>query len=60
MKKYKAALFIAARYAYQDEVVDPHMEDSMIGEDCEFATREEWIQARVAEWLEEAELEAAK
>ena len=58
MKKYyKAALFIAAKAAYDNEVVDTQMVDSMIGKDCDFATREEWIEARVTEWLEEAELE---
>lgn len=58
MRKYKAALFIAAKAAYQDEVIDTDMEDSTVGEGGDFETKEEWIQARVDEWLEEAELSA--
>jgi len=58
MKKfYKTALYIAAKEAYKSEVVDTEMADSIIGEDGYFSTPEEWIEARVTEWLEEAELE---
>ena len=55
-KYYKGALYIAAEYAFNDEVVVPDMIDSVIGKDCDFETKEEWIQARVDEWLEEAAL----
>lgn len=56
-KSYKKALYIAAQVAYENEVVDTQMVESMIGKDCDFATKEEWIQARVEEWLEEAALQ---
>jgi len=56
MKYYKDALYIAAEQAYQAEVVKTEMEPLVIGEDYHFANKEEWIAARVQEWLEEAEL----
>lgn len=57
MKYYKDALYIAAAYAYESEVVQPEMEQLIIGEGKGFETRREWIEARVEEWLEEAEIE---
>ena len=48
LARYKAALRIAAEYAYEDEVVQPLMED-LIEE-----TKEEWIDDRMQEWWEEA------
>lgn len=58
MKKYyKTALYIAAKAAYQSEVVDTEMVELLIGKDNDFATPEEWIETRVTEWLEEAELD---
>ena len=56
MKYYKDALYIAAEYAYKDEVVDCDMEEITIGDGKDFANKEEWIAARVQEWLEEAEM----
>lgn len=43
MKYYKDALYIAAASAYKDEVVDTDMEYLLIGEDGDFATKEEWL-----------------
>ena len=54
MKYYKDALYIAANYAYNEEVVLPDMEDLTIGDGKDFASKEEWVAARVQEWLEEA------
>ena len=59
MKYYKDALYIAANYAYNEEVVLPEMEELTIGEGKDFASKEEWIAARVQEWLEEAAIERA-
>jgi len=57
MKYYKTALYIAARYAYEEEVVRPGMVENIIGENEDFATKEYWVDARVQEWLDEAEIE---
>lgn len=57
MKYYKDALYIAARDAYDEEIVRTGMEELSIGEGKDFASKDEWIAARVQEWLEQAELE---
>jgi hypothetical protein len=49
---WKLALYIAAAVAYESEVLDTQMEQLMIGEGLEFASREDWIEQRVDEWLE--------
>ena len=59
MKYYKDALYIAANYAYNEEVVLTDMEDITIGDRKDFASKEEWIAARIQEWLEEAAIERA-
>ena len=59
MKYYKDTLYIAANYAYNEEVVWPDMEDITIGDDKNFSSKEEWIAARVQEWLDEAAIERA-
>jgi hypothetical protein len=60
MKYYKDALYIAARYAYTEEVVRPEMVEIVIGTGKEFETAQDWIEARMQEWLDEAALERAK
>jgi hypothetical protein len=59
MKYYKDALYIAAERDYEDEVLDSGMEPLIVGEDKGWASRKEWIQARVKEYIEEAALERA-
>ena len=54
MKYYKDALYIAAGYAYHEEVEACDMEEITIGDGKDFASKEDWINARVQEWLEEA------
>jgi hypothetical protein len=56
MKYYKNALYIAAKAAYKDEVIDTGMFSLTIGDDEEFATAQDWIDARVQEWLDDAAL----
>jgi hypothetical protein len=60
MKHYKKALELAAEEAYKNEVLDTGMRDLVIGEGKDFTTAEEWKQARMQEWLEQAEIELAK
>ncbi len=60
MKYYKDALYIAAEEAYKSEIVDTDMVWATIGEDNDFATKEEWIKARIDEWLEQAAIERLK
>ena len=50
----KAILHVAAEEAYQREVVEPLMEPHIIGEGKECASKEDWIQARIAGWVLEA------
>lgn len=59
MKYYKDALYIAANYAYKEEVILPGMEELTIGDGKDFASKEEWIAARVQEWLDEAAIKRA-
>ena len=56
MNYYKDALYIAADYAYLEEVIMPDMEHITIGENGEFASKKEWIASRVQEWIDEARL----
>lgn len=51
------ALRIAAIEAYQSEVVETEMVSLLIGPRERWANSEDWIQARVRGWLEEADLE---
>lgn len=53
---YKTALRIAAEQAYQNEIVDTQMEQSLIGEDKEYADKEDWIGSRMMEWIAESRL----
>lgn len=55
MRSYIQALYVAAQEAYESEVVQPDMEWSIIGESGDYDSKAEWIEARVAYWLEEAE-----
>jgi hypothetical protein len=57
MKYYKDALYIAARQAYREEVVLPEMVELTIGKGLDFETAQDWIEARMQEWLDDAELE---
>ena len=56
---YKEALRVAAEQAYKDEVIDTCMEELIIGEDNDFYDKQDWIACRMAEWLEEAEINRA-
>lgn len=60
MKYYKDALYIAAKAAYREEVVLPEMTNFVVGKGKEFETEQDWIEARVQEWLEEAAIERSK
>ena len=51
---YKDALYLAAEYAYKEEVVDTGMVEHIIGEWKDYESKEDWISSRVDEWLEEA------
>lgn len=52
----KQALKFAADEVYYDEVVRTGMEDIVIGQGCDFVSKEEWILAKIAEWLSAAEI----
>lgn len=54
VEQLRTALRIAAEAAYQSEVADTLMETLMIGKDKVFASRDEWVESRIQEWLEEA------
>jgi len=53
MAIYKKALRVAAEHAYKNEVVETDMERHIIGSRCEFESKEDWIEAKEEEWLEE-------
>ena len=53
-KSYKRALLIAAEEAYKSEVVDTGMVEHYIGEWHDYASREDWIECRIQEWLDES------
>ena len=50
---WKKIAYLAAEYAYEDEVIDTGMYSLVIGCDEDFATKEEWIDARIQEWKDE-------
>lgn len=45
------ALKKAAEEAYKSEVLDTGMLDSWIGTDKEYASKEDWMEQRIEEWL---------
>lgn len=45
---------IAAEEAYQREVIDTLMEESIIGEGKEYHHKEDWLQSKVDGWFTEA------
>lgn len=49
------ALERAAIDVYQYEVVDPEMEDIIIGKDGEYETPEDWIKGKIKLWIEVVE-----
>ena len=46
------ALVIAAEDMYKAEIVDTEMEDALIGIGRDYSSEEEWIEERIAIWLE--------
>lgn len=56
MKSYKKALTIAAREAYNSEVIETGMVEHIIGNGKDYATALEWIEERISYWLEQAEM----
>lgn len=52
----KQALKIAAEEKYYDEVVRTEMEAMVIGQGCDFVSKEEWVLAKILEWLTAAEI----
>lgn len=50
----RAALRLAAVEAYKAEVIHTDMQSVVIGEDKDYATADEWMDARIDEWLGEA------
>lgn len=55
VERLRKALRCAAIQAYQSEVVEPQMADLIIGRDLEFADKDDWIEQRIAEWLDSAQ-----
>jgi hypothetical protein len=52
---WKKALYFAAEQAYKNEVVDTIMEDLWVGEGKMYDSKEDWVEQKVNEWLEESE-----
>lgn len=50
---WKKLVYHAAEQAYIDEVVRTGMEQHYIGEWNEFSSKEDWIESRVQEWIED-------
>lgn len=48
------ALQIAAEDFYQSEVVDTEMEELMIGQGQDYANKQEWLEAKIEEWMDAA------
>lgn len=51
LAQYEKALKKAAKEAYQEQVVDTDMVHNTIGENNDFATKEDWIEEKMEEWL---------
>lgn len=56
--RFRLALWVAAEDAYAKEVVQPAMEDLWIGAGKEYSSKQEWIEMRCEDWLEEADARA--
>ena len=52
MTNYIKALYFAALEAYEQEVVYPDMEESVIGEHGEYTSKKEWLESKMTYWLE--------
>ena len=52
IEKLESALSAAAQEAFENEVVDTQMTDNVIGNNCEFSSKEEWIASKIEEWTE--------
>lgn len=50
---WKKALYKAAQELYESEVLDTGMYQLLIGEDLEFSSKQEWIDSKVEEWLQD-------
>jgi hypothetical protein len=48
----KKAIRYAAEDAYKSEVIDPEMEECIIGTNGDYATKEDWIEDRIADWMQ--------
>ena len=48
---WKKALYFAARQAYNNEVIDSQMKDSLIAEGNEYMDEWDWIEQKVQEWI---------
>jgi hypothetical protein len=48
----KSVIYHMAETMYQDEIVDTEMEESIIGDGCEYSSKEDWIQDRISEHLD--------
>ena len=53
MISWKKIVYFAAEEAYNNEVIDTEMKDMIIGEGLYFASKEDWIEARIQEWKDE-------
>ena len=55
MEQIKSTVIrIAAEEAYQNEVIDTLMEESIIGEGKEYRRKGDWLQSKVDSWFTEA------
>lgn len=55
IKVLQEAIKLAAKEAYQHEIIDTCMEGIEIGGDRDYETKEDWLEVRIDSWVEEAE-----
>lgn len=54
LAKLERAIKIAAEEAFYAEVVEREMAEHIIGEGKEYADKRDWIETKIAGWIEEA------
>lgn len=57
IEKLETALSAAAQEAFENEVIDTQMTDNVIGSNCEFSSKEEWIDSKIKDWTGENQLD---
>ena len=53
----EVTLFPDGELQFENEVVDTQMTDNVIGNNCEFSSKEEWIDSKIKDWTGENQLD---